>query len=682
MKKAFLFICLFFLWLNSSFADLNIWTFNTTPIDYTQFTKDEWFFVTRKTWNSETLKIYSLTGSLIHTAPQFFSWADPQTYKEFILTDGTKLYIQYQSQWLDPNCNSCEFYRLLFTAILTDWTIKSFNYSVTDWGTQYFTDMYIYSLDWENYFQFDWTLSFWTDKILKWNKTTKVLEVEWTKTFTMWRWLQAIDWYSYANWWFREIHFNSTYNKYQFLTGSTLLTWSGSDLKERVFTWTWTDVTYEDWVYFDWFTHNIDDFMYFDTGVWSEYISFTTFDEEAEENYFSYILTGGQAYWNGYKNYIFVEGWQIYNTPELIDWVTSFSHPSSWIYYDWINYYRNYATGSLLYTTDNNYTIWELVSNLTPITYNIINSGSIDIIEDWVSISLLITDFNWYYEWYLTDLTTWFLNYTWNKINFSSGVLNNNLDDTTLYLTEWHDYTYTIYMFEENWWIENPIEVNYNFSVPYSFIDSLWTYELTSTWFILNDVLIYNDWDYSFSIFDDTNWNSLFKWFYSFSSWSLTNIEVEVYEWEKNADYYIFSNIDITWLDTFNGPDYYFNLQSTEIFDTTVPDSDICDLDSNWDYSTWEALMCPFTLFKHYTAKVVENVSKLKNFFVEIMRLGTDEVKTFSFIPSANASNILDWMQMGDDSNILTWYYTFIKSFLIFVLFVLSIALIIYLKRG
>lgn len=107
----------------------------------------------------------------------------------------------------------------------------------------------------------------------------------------------------------------------------------------------------------------------------------------------------------------------------------------------------------------------------------------------------------------------------------------------------------------------------------------------------------------------------------------------------------------------------------------------ICDTDENWVTEIWESLACPFVIIKYYSIKITDNINKLKEFFIKIMTIWTDEVKTFSFIQTTNAANFMDWLpNIADQDNVVSKLYFFVKWFLYLVFILLGVGLIIFLK--
>jgi len=114
-----------------------------------------------------------------------------------------------------------------------------------------------------------------------------------------------------------------------------------------------------------------------------------------------------------------------------------------------------------------------------------------------------------------------------------------------------------------------------------------------------------------------------------------------------------------------------------------INNENICDKDLSWIVEIWEALACPITMTIYYSKQTYEKVWQLKKFFIKIMNIWTEEVKTFSFIQNANAWNFIENLPKydNDKENFIVKMTLYIKWFIYFVFLFLSIWLIIIFKR-
>lgn len=279
----------------------------------------------------------------------------------------------------------------------------------------------------------------------------------------------------------------------------------------------------------------------------------------------------------------------------------------------------------------------------------------------------------------LSDESLTFLTFQDYEINITFETLDWLQTINNFYI--YGDYNY-------NAWYTEPIENDFSFVI--SWIDffenwfGLLNFVPNPTWWELYFEIIAPALNWTWTI--DITTESFLPYNVDWNGYWFNSVVTVTYPYHQIAGYYqvrvVYKYDDLIiypfWTD-YNG--YEITLAESPYEPEKVEELYLCDTDLNWIIEIWEALACPFKIIKYYSTKVYEIVERLKNFFEIIMNIWTDEVKTFSFIPSANA-NVFEWLpNIESQDNFLSKMYFFIKWFLYFIFLLFTILLIIFLKR-
>ena len=312
--------------------------------------------------------------------------------------------------------------------------------------------------------------------------------------------------------------------------------------------------------------------------------------------------------------------------------------------------------------------------NITPdysLYYRIYERDDFIVIDDWSlwSFSWWLNDVQILYDFtplveYDVELEFTNLTNSWNllfqeyPVNYSYNSWPiDPLDQTFSYTTSW-------YTFFENWFTLNNFIPD-----PYwgeLYLEIKWP-ALTGTWLIniTTDSFLPQEIEWNWYWFD-----SQVKVTYPYH-WVSWTYQVRVLYYYQDLVLYPF------WTD-YNS---YVITVPEVAYSTDYEEAFLCDRDLSWSLDLPETVACPFITIEYYTGKVTIIMNRLKEFFIKLMSIWTEEVKTFWFINSVNA-NFMDWLpDISQQDNYLSKVYWFIKWFLLLVLLIMSASLIIFLKK-
>lgn len=432
---------------------------------------------------------------------------------------------------------------------------------------------------------------------------------------------------------------------------------------------------------------------------------------------------------------IYIANWT--NNPRIFyDDTWYFNSTLAWLYnfyIDWTTIYYVYWEWSYTWATYNNWNFWlstvvtppwtstdSSVTNyiyidsalytISPLNYNIdiVSTWSITMLSNWVELTWvdINKDFNINYtitkydenniwvdvdSWSMWPFNAWVNNLQFlNNANFEfQSLWLYDLDITFIDVNDSTDTIRKIYNadYTYNEWYIDPNNINFTFFVNwYTFFEngfSLDNFIPDPSWWKLYFDIIAPDPNGTWTIDLQTNYFLPYE-----IDWNWYGIDSSVkitYPYHQIAWIYQVRTVyEYDWLVVYPfWTDYNsYEITVAELPANYVPD-DIYICDKNWDWinDIWESIACPITILKYYTEKITDNVDRLKLFFRSIMNIWTNEIKTFSFIWTANA-NILDNMPaIETQDNVLSKLYYFIKWFLYLIFLLLSIILIIYLKK-
>ena len=496
--------------------------------------------------------------------------------------------------------------------------------------------------------------------------------------------IETLPWTSWAYHWL-TINWNNVY--YKDVSAWKVRVYNLSDSTITDTNFTWDNLTYKDW------------FIYFTVSSWWPIKAY-----EIDSWNVTTVLDSWISQVFSYANNFDIPFYFYKNTNNKISFVdvNDFSNntintfypdwgsfqPTS-VFYDWNNKVFFYSNNTnRIYSYD----IWNYVSS-----YFINFPWILSFDDNWLIINWLDVSFAWYFQGVITDTSNNNTFYTWNDISFSTWA-NADLRDSFnfWFLNWWTLYHYDIVLDSNNLIIPEPLPTAfYTFTTPSNYILSNWNYNISSTWFTLNDITLSSTWYINFSYYDN-EYDSILNINESF--YINPNIETDVVVdiwryWKDNTDYTIFSSINIlerenSWLPSISWLSHSFNLSNISIVDFS---SNSCSVDNTnswflpWVSNFFWMLSCYFSKFIDNVSSAYDSIKSLFNSIWELWntteRKRLDEAFNFDFsiIPSASAQtyeyqadeDVLKIISQGSFENIplLNNIYNLIKYFLMLLLF-------------
>lgn len=395
----------------------------------------------------------------------------------------------------------------------------------------------------------------------------------------------------------------------------------------------------------------------------------------------------------------------------------------SWSWYAFENYWSisEYGLSSnVLFTIFN----WKLYFKTD--RWNVYNVA----LNQWNTLGQPYMSWNpWNNVWYYVDLAV-----DWNLENWVNAGIewitfsNSNQYETLWLLGAWEYYQYHIW-----WWaisyrtniFANLVTTKYfNEGIQYTVSRPLFIFGASINFMtlILNDIWLLdlsvaypaNVWIENYTTYKNfgeeseykivNNYNMFLDWLEYFKPPD-PNLTIFKYDfimrpliwlertWSTATLFYIRNNIlyantdvpttwiiDIDWTEWWPGWEWDINY-----------DENIWNPDLNWDWEVgildWEIFLWIWNLFKYFFGKIVWFFTNLRLFIEKIWSSFTSEVKTFSFIPIANAtesmSSVLNNHVDNEQYNATSLWKVdlFFKWFWIFLVFIIWLAFIIWINK-